>query len=257
MSWVPKRMGGAGINERRRAPSTEAGLLTLESVTSGYKGIPIVRDLSLTIERGASVAIVGRNGVGKTTLVKTIVGLLDAISGRVVLGGREVTKLDARERTRLGIGYVPQGRGIFARLSVFENLCMGELVGSRRNRYDYERIYSLFPILKERWMQRAGTLSGGEQQMLAIARILLGRPTILVLDEPSEGVQPSIVEQIAGVIAQEHDENGLTVLLVEQNLDLVYMLSDRCIVMDKGMVIAQHSPDELAEPEIARRYLAI
>jgi urea transport system ATP-binding protein len=235
----------------------KAVLLSLESLTSGYKGVPIVRNLSLSIEAGASVAIVGRNGVGKTTLVKTIVGLLATMHGRIVLSGREVTGLKARERTRLGVGYVPQGRGIFTRLTVFENLCIGERVGPRRDHYQYERIYALFPILKQRRLQRAGTLSGGEQQILAIARILLGRPSILVLDEPSEGVQPSIVEQIAAVIAQEHDENGLTILLIEQNLDLVYMLSERCLVMEKGMVVAELSPDEMAEPETARRYLAI
>ena len=232
-------------------------LLTLKSVRSGYRGVPILRDISFAIERGASVAVVGRNGVGKTTLVKTIVGLINTMSGQILYDGRDLSTMAAQERTRLGIGYVPQGRGIFGRLTVFENLCMGELVGPRRDRYEYERIYDLFPVLKERRTQKAGTLSGGEQQMLAIGRILLGRPSILVLDEPSEGVQPSIVERIAVVIAQQHTENGLTVLLVEQNLEVVYMISEHCIVMEKGTIIAHHSPDELAQPELSKRYLAI
>jgi urea transport system ATP-binding protein len=241
--------------------STPAGwslnLLALESVKSGYDGVPIVRGLSLTIKQGASTAIVGRNGVGKTTLVKTIMGLVTATSGRIVFDNRDITLIDARQRARLGLGYVPQGRGIFARLTVFENLCMGELVGTPRDRYEYERIYDLFPILKERRRQRAGTLSGGEQQMLAIGRILLGRPSILVLDEPSEGVQPSIVERIASVLAQEHAENGLTILLIEQNLDVVQMISEECLVMEKGKLVAQLSPEELARPEVAKQYLAI
>jgi urea ABC transporter ATP-binding protein UrtE len=232
-------------------------VLALESVRSGYNGAPILRDLSLRIEKGESLAIVGRNGVGKTTLAKTIVGLIGTMSGRIALAGSDITDKDARTRARLGIGYVPQGRGIFARLTVYENLCLGELVGPPRDRYDYERIYDLFPILKERRTQKAGTLSGGEQQMLAIGRILLGRPSILILDEPSEGVQPSIVEQIAAAIAQQHAENGLTVLLIEQNLDVVYMVSENCIVMEKGTIVASLSPEELAQPELAARYLAI
>lgn len=232
-------------------------MLTLENVRSGYNGAPILRDLSLRIEQGESLGIIGRNGVGKTTLAKTIVGLIGTMSGCIALTGNDITHTDARTRARLGVGYVPQGRGIFGRLTVYENLCLGELIGPRRDRYEYERIYDLFPILKERRTQKAGTLSGGEQQMLAIGRILLGRPSILILDEPSEGVQPSIVEQIAAVIAQQHAESGLTVLLIEQNLDVVYMVSENCIVMEKGAIIATHSPEELAQPELAERYLAI
>jgi urea ABC transporter ATP-binding protein UrtE len=235
----------------------DLNVLALELVRSGYQGTPIVRDLSLTIERGESVAIVGRNGSGKTTLVKTIVGLINTLSGRVFFGGQDITAMDARQRTKLGVGYVPQGRGIFAGLTVFENLCMGEMVGPRRDHYEYQRIYDLFPILKERRNQKAGTLSGGQQQMLAIARILLGRPSILILDEPSEGVQPTVVETIAAVIAQEQANAGLTILLVEQDLHVVHMVSERCCVMEKGRIIAAHTPDELADPEIARRYLSI
>ena len=232
-------------------------LLALEAVRSGYGGAPIVRDLSLAIKQGVSTAIVGRNGVGKTTLVKTIMGLVPATSGRILFDNQDITLIDTRRRARLGLGYVPQGRGIFARLTVFENLCMGELVGIPRDRYEYEEIYDLFPILKERRNQRAGTLSGGEQQMLAIGRVLLGRPSILLLDEPSEGVQPSIVERIAAVLAQANADNGLTILLIEQNLDVVQMISEECLVMEKGKLVAELSPEELARPEVAKQYLAI
>lgn len=232
-------------------------LLSLDSVSSGYGGIPILRDVTLAVEQGEVVAIVGRNGVGKSTLVQTIAGLIKGSGGRIAISGRDITDLDARGRARLGMGYVPQGRGIFTRLTVAENLQMGELVGASNERHDYERVYDWFPILKERRRQRAGTLSGGEQQMLAIGRVLIGNPVLLLLDEPSEGIQPSIVEQIAEVALTLNEAHGLTILLVEQNLDLVFMTADRCVVMDKGTIIDTLSPETLSDPETARRYLAI
>ena len=231
--------------------------LALDAVTSGYGGIPIVREVSLEVGTGEIVAIVGRNGVGKTTLIETIAGLLPVMGGGIAFRGKDVTRTDARHRARLGMGYVPQGRGIFSRLSVEENLRMGELVGGRRAEAAFERVYEWFPRLRERRRQRAGTLSGGEQQMLAIGRILVGRPSILLLDEPSEGIQPTIVELIADVIASLNQKDSLTVLLVEQNIDLVCATAHRCIVVDKGATAAMLTPDELADPEVARKYLAI
>ena len=231
--------------------------LGLDAVTSGYGGIPIVREVSLEVEAGEIVAIVGRNGVGKTTLIDTIAGLLPVMSGGITFRGRDVTHADARARARSGMGYVPQGRGIFARLSVEENLRMGEMVGGGRAEAAFERVYDWFPRLRERRRQRAGTLSGGEQQMLAIGRILVGRPSILLLDEPSEGIQPTIVALIADVITKLNREDALTVLLVEQNIDLVSATAHRCVVVDKGATAAVLAPEELADPEIARRYLAI
>ena len=231
--------------------------LALDAVTSGHGGIPIVREVSLEVGSGEIVAIVGRNGVGKTTLIDTVAGLLPVMSGRIAFRGRDVTHADARARARLGMGYVPQGRGIFSRLSVEENLRMGELVGGARAEAAFERVYAWFPRLAERRRQRAGTLSGGEQQMLAIGRILVGKPTILLLDEPSEGIQPTIVAQIADAIAKLNRDDALTVLLVEQNIDLVCATAHRCIVVDKGATAATLSPEELADPEVARRYLAI
>jgi branched-chain amino acid transport system ATP-binding protein len=232
-------------------------LIDIDSVDSGYGGVPIVRGVSLALQQGEVLGIVGRNGVGKTTLVKTIAGLLRVTGGKIRYKEHDVTNRDALEMAKLGMGYVPQGRGIFPRLSVMENLRMGEMVGGRQAPFHYEQVFEWFPRLKERARQKAGTLSGGEQQMLSIGRVLIGRPDFLLMDEPSEGIQPSTVQQIAEVILDQNEENGLTVLLVEQNLDLVYMTAERCIVMDNGAFVAELTPEELAIPETAKQYLAI
>ena len=233
-------------------------MLELDAIASGYGGIPINRAVSFAARRGEIVAIVGRNGVGKTTLVKTIVGLLAPTAGRILLDGRDVTRADASERARAGIGYVPQGRGIFGRLTVEENLAMGELVGAgERGRIDRARVFDWFPILQERRRQRAGTLSGGQQQMLAIGRVLVGQPRLMILDEPSEGVQPNIVQRIGEIIVRLNAETALTTLLVEQNIDLVLACAQRCLIMDKGTIIAEIAAGDLADAETARRYLSI
>jgi branched-chain amino acid transport system ATP-binding protein len=218
--------------------------------------VPIVRSLSLEVRAGEVLAVVGRNGVGKTTLVETVVGLLPLEGGQIKLAGADIGRDDAKDRARAGLGYVPQGRGIFARLTVDENLRMGDMIGAQ-GRADYEAVYASFPVLRERRRQRAGTLSGGEQQMLAIGRVIVGRPRLLILDEPSEGIQPSIVQEIARLIRRHNRNTGLTVLLVEQNIDLVFLAAVRCAVMDKGTIVAHLEPDDLADPEAARRYLAI
>jgi ABC-type branched-subunit amino acid transport system ATPase component len=241
-----------------RFESSKAPLLSLHNVTSGYSSIPIVRDVSLNLTNGEILAVVGRNGVGKTTLVKTIAGIVRAIKGTIAFRGEEVTGRDSLAMARRGVGYVPQGRGIFSRLTVVENLRMGETVGENvRRNSDYDQVYEWFPRLKERRRQRAGTLSGGEQQMLAIGRVLIGKPELLLLDEPSEGIQPNIVDRVAEVIVEQNLKVGLSTLLVEQNIGLARRAAPRCLVMDKGAFVANLSSDELGDPEIASRYLAI
>ena len=249
------RSGAApGVRGKARAADP---VLRLEGIASGYGGIPIVRDLSLEVRLGEVLAVVGRNGAGKTTLVDTVGGLLPVSAGSIELHARDVTRLDAAARARRGLGYVPQGRGIFTRLSVEENLRMGAAIGGRPEGPHLERAFEWFPILEERRRQRAGTLSGGEQQMLSMGRVMAGSPTLLVLDEPSEGIQPSIVQLIAEVITRQNQEAGLTVLLVEQNVDLVYLTADRCVVMNKGRIETWLDPDSLNDPHTVRRYLAL
>ncbi len=230
--------------------------LQISSLRSGYGSVRIVNDVSFGIKQGEIVAIIGRNGVGKTTLIKTLIGALPAMSGSIAYHDSDITKLRAADRARLGIGYVPQGRGIFTRMSVAANLTLGSGVGNATTP-DFKRAFAFFPILEKRLAQLAGSMSGGEQQQLAIGRILTGRPQIILFDEPSEGIQPNIVKEIASIIRRLRDEQGLTIVIVEQNLQLICTVADYCLVMDKGAIIDRITPKQLEDPDIARRYLAI
>lgn len=232
-------------------------LLQVNDLLSGYGSVRIVNNVSFGVDSNEIVAVIGRNGVGKTTLMKSLVGLISCAGGNINFKNTDITRMSAAKRACLGIGYVPQGRGIFTRLSVADNLRMGEKVGSPRGGANFDRVHQFFPILKERQGQKAGSLSGGEQQQLSIGRILVGSPDLILLDEPSEGVQPNIVQEIGRIIRRLRDDEGLTVVIVEQNLDLIHAVADRCIVMDKGTIVAELTSDELREPDVARRYLAI
>jgi branched-chain amino acid transport system ATP-binding protein len=230
-------------------------LLDLRDVSTAYGGVPVNRDVSFNVAAGQVVSLIGRNGVGKTTLAKAVIGLQPARTGAIIFDGIDVTRRDARERARLGIGYVPQGRGIFADMTVQENLHMGRRIGAQRA--PIERVYDLFPILRERRGQLGGTLSGGQQQMLSIGRVLMGRPKLLALDEPSDGIQPNIVELIGAIIRRLNREDSLTILLIEQNVDLITLCADRCLLMEKGTIVQEIAPETLNDPDVARRALAI
>lgn len=231
-------------------------LLRLTDLHSGYGRVKVIEGINLAVKKGEIVAIIGRNGVGKTTLMRSLIGQIPAHSGTIELAGQPITNLPVARRAALGVGYVPQGREIFGKMTVAANLELGRGVGSAK-RLNMEGVFNYFPILEKRLLQPAGSMSGGEQQQLAIARIIAGRPQIMLLDEPSEGVQPSIVQDIGRAIQRLRAERGLTIVIVEQNLNLIQMVADRCLVMDKGQVIAEVPPAALADPETARAYLAI
>lgn len=232
-------------------------LLSASDLRSGYATSDVLQDVSVTVEQGEVVGVLGRNGVGKTTLMKTLIGLLPARSGQIVFRDQDVTKLSADRRARLGIGYVPQGRGIFPQMTVRDNLRMGGLINASKQSLDFDLVFGYFPFLKQRLTQRGGTLSGGQQAMLAIARALISTPDLLLLDEPSDGVQPNIVEEIGDFIKILNREKGLTVLIVEQNIDLMQTVATRAYALDKGRVVASVNHEELMDTQRVAAFLAI
>ena len=233
-------------------------LLQATTLSSGYGRVRIVHDVSFGVREAEVFAIIGRNGVGKTTLLRTLIGDLRATQGDLRFEGSAVDALRPSARARLGMAYVPQGRGIFTRLTTLENLTMGARIGDAPvTSANYERIYGYFPILRERAHQMAGTLSGGQQQQIALGRALLGRTRLLLLDEPSEGIQPNIVREIGVLLRRLSREERLTVVVVEQNLEMIRLMADRCVVLDKGTIVAEIRPEELDDPLVAKRHLAI
>lgn len=230
--------------------------LDVDGLDAGYDGTPILRDVSFAVDDGEIVGIVGRNGVGKTTLLKAIMGLLDPESGTVRVDGEDVTHKSADERARGGIGYVPQGRDVFPGLTVDQNLTIGEGIGGD-GETRYEQVYDYFPILEERSDQDAGTMSGGQQQMLAIGRALVGDPDLLLVDEPSEGVQPSIVQSITEDLRRINEEFGTTILFVEQNLSVIQGLSQRCYAIDRGTIVDEMAGEAVRDRERLEEYLVV
>lgn len=232
-------------------------LLSASDLRSGYATSDVLQDVGVTVEQGEVVGVLGRNGVGKTTLMKTLIGLLPARAGQIIFRDQDVTKLSADKRARLGIGYVPQGRGIFPQMTVRDNLRMGGLINASKKSLDFDLVFGYFPFLKERLTQRGGTLSGGQQAMLAIARALISTPDLLLLDEPSDGVQPNIVQEIGEFIKNLNQEKGLTVLIVEQNIDLMQTVANRAYALDKGRVVASVNHEELMDTQRVAAFLAI
>ncbi len=216
-------------------------LLQLEKIAAAYGQSRVLWDIDMDIEEGSATALIGRNGVGKTTLLKTIVGVQKLTSGKMLFRGNDVSMLAAHQRARAGIGYVPQGRHVFPHLSVMENLTVGLAALAGRGAVSHEGIpdyvFDLFPKLTEIRNRKAGLLSGGEQQQLAIGRALAGRPSLLLLDEPTEGIQPSVVKQIERALRRIRVELGVTIIIVEQYLDFAWSFADSYLVMQRGKII--------------------
>jgi urea transport system ATP-binding protein len=235
---------------------TTDAVLSVAGLWANYGATPILQGVDMSIGKGEIVGLIGRNGVGKTTTMRCLIGLLRATSGSIRVLGQDMTGRPSDAFARLGIGYIPQGREVFPRMTVAENLAVGELIGGSGGNKRQDLVYQYFPRLKERRQQLAGTMSGGEQQQLAIGRALVGNPAVMLLDEPSEGIQPSIVQMICEVLVSIRNELGTTILFVEQNLDTILAISERCYVMEKGRIVAEVAKG-MVTAETVRGHLSI
>ena len=231
-------------------------MLTIEQLNQYYGESHTLWDLNLEVPEGQCTCLMGRNGVGKTTLLKCIMGLLNTKSGNMQFRGDDLRTLSAEKRASIGIGYVPQGRQIFPMLTVEENLQIGLPARKDKKKQVPPFIYELFPVLKEMLGRRGGDLSGGQQQQLAIGRALVIDPTLLILDEPTEGIQPNIVQEIGDIIRKLNKDIGLTVLLVEQKLPFARKVSDRFCILDRGRNVAAGEMSELND-DLVKEYLTV
>ena len=231
-------------------------LLRIRNLNHSYGGSRTLWDIDLDLEAGARLCLMGRNGVGKTTLLKCVMGLAPATSGSIAFDEVDLLARSPESRARLGIGYVPQGREIFPQLTVEENLRIGLAARRDRVRAVPARVFELFPVLKQMLQRRGGDLSGGQQQQLAIGRALVLEPRLLILDEPTEGIQPNIVHEIGDIILRLNDEAGVTVLLVEQKLPFARRVASEFRILDKGRAVAGGAIDELSDDDI-RDYLTV
>jgi len=227
-------------------------MLEVEGLEVAYGRARVLFGVDLAVEAGSLVCVMGRNGVGKTTLLNAVMGVLPTRGGRVLFEGRDITRMPTHRRVGLGMGYVPQGHETFGQLTVQENLRVTWEASGDRDRSVLDEVLDVFPRLVPFLNRPAGFLSGGQQQQLAIARALVTRPRLLILDEPTEGIQPSIVAEIEDVIEKLHREQGLAVLLVEQYLDFAMRLADRFTVLDAGVVVREGAGSDLAEPDVQR-----
>jgi len=231
-------------------------VIKIESLNQFYGESHTLWDVDISIKQGECICLMGRNGVGKTTLLKSIMGLLPMASGSMLFEGEEIAKLPAERRAKLGIGYVPQGRDVFPQLTVEENLRIG--LGARRTKSKEipEKIFELFPVLKQMMNRRGGDLSGGQQQQLAIGRALVIDPKMLILDEPTEGIQPNIVHDIGSILLKLNQEEGITILTVEQKLPFARRVGQRFILMDRGRKVAEGDMPDLDE-KLIQQYLTV
>src|ERR1700675_2225971 len=230
-------------------------MLEVRNLASGYQKIPIILGVNFEVMDGEFVGILGHNGMGKTTLLKTVVGQLPATAGSIRFAGTEIARAPSHRRARLGLGYVPQGRQIFPGLSVLDNMRMGAASAGLGDEV-LDDVIEALPRLKPVLGRAGGVLSGGEQQILALARCLCGHPKLILLDEPTEGIQPSIIEEIIEILIGLHRHQGLAIIVVEQNLDFIRRLSDRILLIEKGMIMGEVLPEALGQSAALGSFIA-
>ncbi|MGA2549485.1 MAG: ATP-binding cassette domain-containing protein [Burkholderiaceae bacterium] len=232
-------------------------MLQVLALSAGYGTIPVLHDISLAIQTGEALGILGHNGMGKTTLLRCLIGALKVTSGGLFLDNQEITSLPPHARVRLGMAYVPQGREIFSSLSARDNLRMGLVKTGRRDAAALDELLSDFPRLAPLLDRLGGSLSGGEQQLLSLARAIAGRPKLLLLDEPTEGIQPSIIEEIAETLSRLRARLGITIVLVEQNLEFIASVSQRVLVIRRGQLGEEIPREHLTDLEIMSEYTGV
>ena len=231
-------------------------LLELNNVTAGYGQTPVLFNVDMSINKGDMVCLLGRNGVGKTTLLRSIIGLNKLSKGSLTFDEKNITDFPTYKRSRYGIAYIPQGREIIPYLSVLDNLKLGFSASGMKSRRIHSEIFDFFPMLKQHLSRQGGLLSGGQQQQLAIARGLMCNPKIMLLDEPTEGIQPSIVQEIEDTLKRINQEKGITVIVVEQKIDFARQLARKFYIMDKGSIVAKGKTTQLSD-DLVHRYLTV
>jgi urea transport system ATP-binding protein len=231
-------------------------LLEVNDITVSYGQTPVLFNVDIAVESGEIVCLLGRNGVGKTTLLRSVIGLNRVVSGNIFFNTDRITHLPTFKRARSGIAYIPQGREIVPYLSVLDNLKLGMSAGKKKFRKIPDEIFEFFPMLKQHLNRQGGLLSGGQQQQLAIARGLMSSPKMMLLDEPTEGIQPSIVQEIEATLKRINQEKGITVVVVEQKIDFARQLAQRFFIMQKGAIVASGATAELSD-QLVHQYLAV
>ena len=234
-----------------------AELLKVDAIESSYGESQVLFGMTLDIAQGEVVTLLGRNGMGKSTLIKVLSGLLPCHSGKIFLDNEDITNYPPHLRAQKKISTIVQGRGIFPRLQVIENLMLGKLLQTTVKKDRLDEVFGYFPILSERTNQVAGTLSGGEQQMLAIGRAIMSDPKIMLLDEPSDGIMPSLVKEIGSTLKNMSQKNSISLIVVEQNVPLIFSLTDHCIILEKGKIVVEGKKSEIQNSNIMKQYLAI
>jgi len=232
-------------------------MLSLNNIFAGYGNITVLKDVTFHLKKNNIIGVLGRNGMGKSTLIRVLSGLILPSKGVIELMGENITNYAPHVRAQKRITTIVQGRGIFPKLSVYENLLMGMISQKRKINSRLDEVFSYFPIISNRLHQTAGTLSGGEQQMLAIGRAIMTDPEIMLLDEPSDGIMPALVDEITNTLKKINQTNNISMIIVEQNVPMIFSLTDNCIILEKGRIVISGKKSDVENSQIMKQYLAI